>query len=152
MAKGTIALLMLVVGALLIIAIPKLSKPTLKAIAVRLAAIAFLGAGINLVGGWAGDAIGWLVESVNSIGTQITSQAFGAGAIWVLYFALVVLWFAAMVPTSWFDYDPPDGLTISGVVLPAFAAHIPGSFGANAHQFLVTLGSTETRIVTGWFS
>jgi len=141
MAQGTIALLMICVGAALVIAVPRLGSAMAKAIAVRLAAIAFLGAGLNLTGGWIGDGARWIVDTATDLGNQATGAAFGTAAIWVLWAGVVVVWIAGMVPEKWFRFEIPDWLSASGVLLPLVPASIPGSFG-----------ETETRIVTGWFS
>lgn len=149
MAQGTIALLMLLAGSGLLVSVGRIGNTTAKAIAVRLAAIAFVGTGLNVAGGWIGTGIGWVVEWVDRIGSAVLSEAFGTTATWLLYLAFVVVWVAGMVPEKWFSFQIPDWLSISGVLLPAMTAGLPGDFGQGLHEGVVTAGQTMTDLMVG---
>lgn len=148
MAQGTLALLMLVVASGLLVSVGKFGNSTVKAIAVRLAAISYVAAGINVAGGWLGDGIAWLVQTADDIGSAVVNQAFGTGAVWVLYLALVVTWVAGMVPEKWFNFPIPDWLAVSGLILPAMTEGLPGDLGQGLHRLVMTTGNTMTEIVT----
>ena len=152
MAQATLGLVLLVAAGLLIVAVPRISNSTGKAVAVRLAAIGFVGAGINLTAGWVGSAAGWLTTTANDIGSTMISAGFGSSAVWVLWMALAIVWVAGMVPETWFAFQIPDWLSFSGVLLPALTAGLPGSLGHGLHRLIITLGSTMARVVSGWFA
>jgi hypothetical protein len=147
MAAGTIALVMLVVGAGLLVSVDRVKKPIVKASFVRLAAVAFIAAGLALTSGWVADASGWTVDTVNDLGTAALNEGFGTGAVWVLWGALAVTWFAAMIPESWFSFQMPDWLSISGLILPAATSGLPGDLGQGLHDVMVRLGSVMTQFV-----
>lgn len=53
----------------------------------------------------------------------------GAGVAWVAWLVLALSWLAGMVPETWFRGDVPDGLSLSGVLLPSLLASVPGTVG-----------------------
>jgi hypothetical protein len=117
----TVAWLLLAgLGFWLLRTVPRARNLTLKAVMVRLAAVLFLVAGTVSAGGVVGSGISWFVHATGAI---------GAGIAWVAWLVLALSWLAGMVPERWFGGDVPDWLSVSGMVLPALLASVPGAVG-----------------------
>lgn len=121
-------------------------------ILVRFAGFCFIGAGLVGAAGWVGafmnGTFGWLFSGIN----DLTSSAFGSGVAWIIAAGLTFLWIGAMLPDRLFSYDPPDWLVISGIIVPALVAKVPGKAGAAADTVLTWGGQTVTGWVGGIFS
>lgn len=121
-------------------------------ILVRVAGFSFIGAGLVGAAGWVGGlingTIGWLFRGINSL----SHSALGSGIAWILAAAITFLWIGGMLPDKLFSYDPPDALVISGLMVPALMAMVPGKAG-NAAEAVLTMGGTAlNNAVGGLFS
>ena len=125
-------LLLAALGFWLLRTIPRARHRTLKAAMVRIAAVLFLVAGTVSAGGMIGAGITWFVHATGAI---------GAGIAWVAWLVLALSWLAGMVPERWFGGDVPDWLSVSGLLLPALLASVPGAIGGAI--------TTATHLVAG---
>lgn len=116
---------------------PRAKQKTLKAVMVRTAAVLFLVAGTISAGGIIGTLLRQLVH--------LTGQV-GAGIVWVLWLVGALSWLAGMVPEKWFRGDVPDWLSMSGLVLPALLASVPGAVG---HGMTVAMQAAHNTVGTG---
>jgi hypothetical protein len=127
--EATLWVLLVVVGFGLLRAIEHVHVNLMGAVMERVAAAAFVGAGVIGASGWIGSGIAWVVGAVNSLGSSLGAAAVGSGPIWIAWLALSVLWVLALLPDSWFGWHLPPWLSVTGLVLPALAASIPGQLG-----------------------
>lgn len=138
--QATLWLVLLALGLGLIFTMHRFPNATSRAVAIRVAASAFIGVGTLTVGGWSGEFVSWVYDTANSLGAAFGQQAFGTGAVWILWLAMSIAWSLTMLPESWFRGEIPDPLSISGVFLPALSAAIPGRLGDLFQAFFDWLG------------
>jgi hypothetical protein len=127
--SATVWLVLTATGFGLLRALPMVGHDLLKSVLVRVAAFAFIGAGVIGASGWIGSwfqaAVGW----INTQGSAAMLAAIGTGAVWVLWLGLSIIWLLAVLPHGWFAFHMPDWLSVTGLALPALAASIPGPVG-----------------------
>lgn len=127
--SATVWLVLTVLGFVTLRSMVYMRHATLKAIAIRFAAFAFLGAGTVGAAGWLGHAMTAVIGAVNRIGAAAGAAAIGTGAVWIVWALMAVAWILTLLPERWFGRDIPDWLSMSGLILPALAVTIPGPFG-----------------------
>jgi hypothetical protein len=127
--SATVWLVLTVLGFVTLRSMVYMRHATLKAIAIRFAAFAFLGAGTVGAAGWLGHAMTSVIGAVNRIGAQAGAAAIGTGAVWIAWALMAGAWILTLLPERMFGRDIPDWLSMSGLVLPALAVTIPGPFG-----------------------
>lgn len=139
--SATVWLVLVTIGfGLLRYVTPHTGHDLLKAILARVAACAFIGAGLIGGAGWLGGALHTAVGWVNAQGGSAMAATIGTGAIWVIWAALSIVWVLSFLPDDWFAKDMPDWLSVSGLVLPALAVSIPGPMGSFFQTLNQTLG------------
>jgi hypothetical protein len=138
--SATVWLVLTVMGFVLLRSMVYIRHATLKAIAIRVAAFAFIGAGTVGAAGWLGHAMTAAISAVNRIGGQAGAAAIGTGAVWIVWALLAGAWILTLLPESWFGRDIPDWLSMSGLVLPALAVTIPGPFGSMVRSVTTAVG------------
>lgn len=146
--EATLWVLLVAVGFGLLKAIAYVHVNLMSAVMERLAAAAFVGAGVIGASGWIGDAIAWVVDSVNWVGASVGAAAVGSGAIWIVWLGLSLLWVLALLPDSWFGWHLPAWLSVTGVVLPALAASIPGQLGDLLRLVIEGIGQAMVTTVS----
>lgn len=136
----TLWFVLVVAGFGLLRAMDYVHHTLLAALLVRIAAFSFMGAGIIGASGFLGDlaaaAVAWVNEAAAAAGTA----ALGTGAVWVIWAVLAIAWILTILPDQWFDATIPDWLSISGLLLPALAASIPGPLGDGLRQAIDAAG------------
>lgn len=143
---ATLWFVLVAAGFGLIAIVEKAKHSTLKAVLVRVAAFAFIGAGTIGATGWIGDLMDGTVSWVNDTARDMGVSAIGTGAVWVVWLSLAIGWLLCILPESWFSGDIPDWLSVSGVLLPGLAASIPGPIGDFFQRLFTTIGDL---MVTG---
>ena len=86
------------------------------------------------------------VSTVNDAGEGRRRRP-GTSAIWVLWLLASVAWVLTMLPESMFSGEIPDWLSISGLVLPALAASIPGRVGDLLNGVITGAGNLMIELV-----
>jgi hypothetical protein len=137
---GTLWLLLVAAGVGLMWAMRYTQHAMLDAVLVRASAFSYAGAGVIGAGGWIGRMLAGLVDGVNSAAASLGVAALGTAAVWVVWAGLSLAWVLTLLPEQWFGRDIPDWLAISGVVLPALAASIPGPLGQGLHDVIEACG------------
>ncbi len=148
---GTLWLLLVACGVGLMWVMRYTRHPLIDAVLVRASAFSFAGAGIVGAGGWIGTVLTGLVKGLNSIGAQLGTAAIGSAAVWIVWAALSLMWVLTILPERWFGRGIPDWLAISGVVLPAMAASIPGEFGQVVSRVIEACGQLMIHAVGSAF-
>jgi len=139
---GTVWVFLVAAGLGFLWLVPRIDHPTGKAVAVRAAHLALLGAGTVGAAGWLGSwmktALGWIVGAAGAGSTAVvgTTAVVGIAAL-----ALCLAWVLGMLPGWWIRFDPPDWLAWAGLVLPALAVQIPGPLGRGVTFVITGAGS-----------
>ena len=136
----TLWLLLTALGFLLLRSMGHIGSATLQAISVRVAAFLFIAAGTIGAAGWIGQASHTGIRIANQTGNAATAQAMGAGAIWIVWLLVMIAWVAGILPESWFAWQIPDGLSISGLFLPSLTAFLPAGVGDKFGSLFATIG------------
>lgn len=123
----------------------------LDAILVRVAAILFMAAGIIGAHGWFGDALNSVFNTVNTTGGEIARSTTGSAIMYFVWFALGVLWIMCILPERWFSKAVPDWLSVSGLILPAGIATVPGPAGVALGGIILSLANLVTAPVRALF-
>lgn len=145
--EATIWLVLVVAGFALLRALDYVHHEWLAAAMLRLAALSFVGAGVIGARGWIGGFITTTVDFVNTTAARFGAAAIGTGAVWVVWLVLSIAWVLTLLPDRWFDAVIPDWLSVSGVVLPALAASIPGHAGDALRGLINTVGGAMVTFV-----
>jgi hypothetical protein len=147
---GTVWVFLVAAGLAFLWLVGRIGHPTGKAVAVRAAHLALLGAGTVGAAGWLGSwtraGLAWIVR----VAGAGTSAAVGTNAVvGIAALGLCLAWVLGMLPSWWIRFDPPDWLAWAGLVLPALAVQIPGPVGSlvsgvitGAGSLVVVLGRT----------
>ena len=123
----------------------------LDAVLVRVAALLFVSAGLISATGWLGNFISTTFTTVNTAGDQVARSAVGSTIMWLVWFALGLLWFLCLLPHRWFAMAIPDWLSVLGLVLPAGVALIPGPAGVALTNIITTLSHLVATPVLALF-
>jgi hypothetical protein len=140
-------LVLAVTGFGLMRATERVGHPLIAAMLVRASAFSFVGAGLIGASGWLGDLMASAVGAVNSAGAQAGAAALGTGAVWVVWLLASAAWVLTLLPESWFAGEIPDWLSMSGLVLPALAASIPGRLGDLLSAVITGAGNLMVELV-----
>ena len=119
----------------------KYTGSMLDALLVRVAACLFAAAGTIGATGWIGNLIHSFTTTVDSTGNQVTRSAVGSAVMWLVWFLLGLLWILCILPERWFKRSIPDWLSVSGLVLPAGLATVPGPAGVALLSILTFAGN-----------
>lgn len=138
--------LMVVFGFAVLWLMRRLSK-RLYPVMERLAAAAFVGAGLIGASGWLGEAIrgvtGWLVD----LGDQAGQSVLGVTIVWILAAALGFGWLGAFLPRKWVGWDYPDWLIVGGFFLPSLLTGVPGVLGQGLRAGTELAGNAAVDLV-----
>ena len=148
-AGATLWTLFTVIGFVLLKSVKRWGKPWQQAVAVRAAACSFITAGCIGARGWIGDTTDTGIHVINQQGNAATTAVLGAGVMWIAWFVICGAWIAGIIPESWFDFDIPDWLSISGLILPALSAYMPASIGDFLGGMFAAIGSTLIGLFPG---
>lgn len=151
MASGALWFALVVIGLLMLRAVPLLGWATGKALTLRAAMLVFITAGFIGPMGWVGDALEWLVTNVNGWGGDLTRAAVGSSVMGIVWFALCVIWVAGFLPTKLIRFDPPDWLAVIGLILPALADSIPGGVGGLFQELFAWIGTNISDVAERGF-
>lgn len=138
--SATVWLVLTATGFALLRSMAYMRHEKLRAIAVRAAAFAFIGAGTIGAAGWLGKAITALVTGANRVGGQASLSLLGTSAVWIVWAGLGIAWVLTLLPRRWFSLDIPDWLSVTGLVLPALAVSIQGPVGETLRTVTDTVG------------
>jgi hypothetical protein len=149
--QATLWVLLTAIGFVVIAFMDRIPQAFLRAVAIRGAAISFVGAGTIGASGWIGSAAAGVLAWANGVGNDFGKEAFGTAALWIVWLVLSAAWVLTMLPESWFKGDIPDGLSVSGLFLPALSVTIPGPVGDFFQRMFEGLGhfavSSVQRII-----
>ncbi|MGL5830484.1 MAG: hypothetical protein ACRC0L_13095 [Angustibacter sp.] len=124
----------------------------LDAVLIRLAASAFVGAGLIGASGWLGEVMTSGTDWVMKTGDSLGSQAFGTAVVWIVTAGLMIAWILSMLPEQWIKFDPPDWLVISGLFIPSLQVSVPGLLGQVLRNVTTWAGSGINMMISGLVS
>lgn len=139
-----VLLMVVAVGAMVVTR--RTSVWVIEVAAWRVAAMAWIGAGVAGVHGWVGavmqTVVSWAMGACDALG----STAFGAAAGWVLALSLSSVWVLAMLPDPVCDVQRPSWLIVSGALLPALLLAVPGGLGVVLRAVVYPVGTAAAYL------
>jgi hypothetical protein len=146
------ALFILYTGlAVILLYLMKFTGEFLDAIFVRVAAILFLAAGFIGGSGIIGNAMKQIFNQTNANGDAIARTAVGSAIMYLVWFALGLLWLLCLLPERWFGKAIPDWLSVGGIILPAGVATIPGPAGKMIYGAMLSIANLVSAPVAAFF-
>lgn len=146
--QATLWVLLTALGFVVIAFMDRIPQAFLRAVAIRSAAVSFIGAGTIGAAGWIGAASASVLAWANGVGNDLGKEALGTAALWVVWLVLSAAWVATMLPESWFRGDIPDWLSVSGLFLPALTVTVPGPVGDAFTRLFEWLGDLAVAAVS----
>lgn len=143
--------LMTAIGVAAMWATRRVRNRTIDFILVRLAGGAFMAAGLLGVGGVLGRWVETGIATAISVADQLGAATLGSAIAWIIATGLGALWVAAMLPDSWFRFDPPDWLVWSGIIAPSLLASVPGPVGSVLRQITHAAGQAVGAMTSAMF-